>query len=218
MTSQTYPAHLQTQLDKIVSSCPLVPVITIDRPEDALPLGKALVDGGLRILEITLRTAYGLPAITALRDALPEVWVGVGTVATREQFAAAEAAGAQFVITPGSTNELLEYGMTAKIPLLAGVSSLSEVMEGYRLGYRTFKFFPAEVAGGVSALKAYSGPFPDVHFCPTGGITLEKAKDYLALPNVDAVGGSWLTPKDAIATGDWAKLRSIAEQSLAALI
>ncbi len=217
MTNQTYPVHLQEQLDKIVSSCPLVPVITIDRPEDALPLGKALVEGGLRILEITLRTPYGLQAIADLREAMPDVWVGVGTVATREQFAAAEAAGAQFVITPGSTSELLDYGMTAKIPLLPGVSSLSEVMEGYRLGYRTFKFFPAEVAGGVSALKAYSGPFPDVHFCPTGGITLEKAKDYLALANVKAVGGSWLTPKDVIAAGDWAKLTSIAEQSLASL-
>ncbi len=217
MTNQAYPLHLQEQLDKIVSSCPLVPVITIDRPEDALPLGKALVEGGLRILEITLRTPYGLKAISDLRSALPDVWVGVGTVATKEQFEAAEEAGAQFVITPGSTSELLEYGMTARIPLLPGVSSLSEVMEGYRLGYRTFKFFPAEVAGGVSALKAYSGPFPDVSFCPTGGITLEKAKDYLALPNVNAVGGSWLTPKDVIAAGDWAQLRSIAEKSLAAV-
>ncbi|AZZ89945.1 MULTISPECIES: bifunctional 4-hydroxy-2-oxoglutarate aldolase/2-dehydro-3-deoxy-phosphogluconate aldolase [unclassified Hahella] len=217
MTSQTYPEALQKQLDAIVSSCPLVPVITIDRPEDALPLGKALVEGGVRILEITLRTPHALQAITDLRAALPEVWVGVGTVATVEQFKAAEDAGAQFVITPGSTKELLEYGLTAKIPMLPGVSSLSEVMEGYRLGYRAFKFFPAEVAGGVSALKAFSGPFPNVKFCPTGGITREKAKDYLALPNVLAVGGSWLTPKDAISAGDWRQIRTIAEESLAAI-
>lgn len=217
MMANIAPYHLEEELSAIVQSCPLVPVITIARPEEALPLGRALVEGGLTILEIAMRTPFALNAVTELRSAFPDIWVGVGTVASKEQYVAAEEAGAQFVITPGSTSELLEYGLEARAPLLPGVSSLSEVMEGYRLGYRCFKFFPAEVAGGVSALKAFSGPFPDVHFCPTGGITQDKARDYLALPNVDAVGGSWLTPKDIIAAEDWVGLSRIAAQSLASV-
>ena len=210
-----YP--LQERLVEIIKSCPLVPVITIEKPEYAAPLGRALVEGGLKALEITMRTPHALGAIAELRDAFPDIWIGVGTVISKRQYEAAEDAGAQFVITPGSTQELLEYGLTAKAPLLPGISTLSEVMEAHRLGYRNFKFFPAEAAGGVSALKAFGGPFPDLKFCPTGGITLEKAKSYLDLPNVEAVGGSWLTPKEAIVRGEWHKVTNLVRDSLAAL-
>ncbi|WP_227519819.1 bifunctional 4-hydroxy-2-oxoglutarate aldolase/2-dehydro-3-deoxy-phosphogluconate aldolase [Mangrovitalea sediminis] len=206
--------RLSEELERITAACPLVPVIAIDNLDEALPLARALVDGGITILEITLRTVHGVEAIRQLREALPDVWVGAGTVTTVEQYRAVEAAGAQFVITPGSTRELLEYGVDAQAPLLPGVSTLSEMMEGYRLGYRQFKFFPAEVAGGIAALKAFSGPFSDVCFCPTGGIRQDTAADYLQLPNVAAVGGTWLTPKDAIATGDWSRITDIARASL----
>jgi 2-dehydro-3-deoxyphosphogluconate aldolase/(4S)-4-hydroxy-2-oxoglutarate aldolase len=146
MSDKVLPVHLQERLDAVLKSCPLVPVIVIEKPEDAIPLGKALVSGGITTLEITLRTEHAYTAVKAMRKAFPEVWVGVGTVATVEQYQRAEEAGAQFVITPGSTLDLLEYGLIAQVPLLPGVSSLSELMEGYRLGYRAFKFFPAEVA------------------------------------------------------------------------
>ena len=209
--------RLRDELERITTACPLVPVIAIDKPEDALPLARALVEGGITILEITLRTEHGVEAIRQLRKAFPDVWVGAGTVTTVEQYKAVEAAGAQFVITPGSTSELLEYGLDAKVPLLPGVASLSEMMEGYRLGYRQFKFFPAEVAGGTAALKAFSGPFADVTFCPTGGIRQDTAINYVKLPNVAAVGGTWLTPQDAIAAGDWARITDIARESLAAV-
>lgn len=214
MSDKLLPPELQTRLDAVLTHCPLIPVITLERLEDALPLGQALVAGGITTLEITLRTEHAFGAITALRKALPEAWVGVGTVATLEQYRAAEAAGAQFVITPGSTLELLEYGIQAQAPLIPGISSLSELMEGYRLGYRAFKFFPAEVAGGVPALKAFAGPFPNVRFVPTGGIQAHMAAAYLALSNVSAVGGSWLTPADLIRVGDWAGITRIAQESL----
>lgn len=214
--SQAYLSeNHRRQLQAILASCPLVPVITIDDPKTAVELGRALVDGGINILEVTLRTEHGLTAIRQLREALPDAWVGAGTVTGVDQYRQVEAAGAQFVITPGVTRELLEHGISAKAPLLPGVSTLSEMMMGYALGYREFKFFPAEVSGGVDALKAFSGPFGDVQFCPTGGIRQETAARYLALPNVAAVGGTWLTPKDAVAAADWAKISQIASDSLA---
>ncbi|MGP4842708.1 bifunctional 4-hydroxy-2-oxoglutarate aldolase/2-dehydro-3-deoxy-phosphogluconate aldolase [Marinobacter sp. 1Y8] len=207
----------RAQVQAVLDACPLVPVIAIHRPEHAVPLGRALLEGGINILEITLRTPFGLDAIRELRKELPEAWVGAGTVASVEQYRAVEEAGAQFVITPGTTESLFDYGLTASAPLLPGVATLSEMMQGYQRGYRHFKFFPAEVAGGVAALKAFSGPFPDVCFCPTGGIRKETASDYLALDNVAAVGGSWLTPQDAIDQGDWQRVTAIARDSLALL-
>lgn len=201
----------------VLASSPLIPVIAINDPDDAVPLCQALVDGGINVLEITLRTEHGVKAIERVREAIPDAWVGAGTVTGIDQYRQVEAAGAQFVITPGVTEAILEFGLTSEVPLLPGISTISELMMGYNLGYREFKFFPAEVAGGIPALKAFSGPFPDVTFCPTGGIRRDTARDYLALGNVQAVGGSWLTPADAIASKDWAKITEIARRSLEAL-
>ncbi|MFL1466316.1 bifunctional 4-hydroxy-2-oxoglutarate aldolase/2-dehydro-3-deoxy-phosphogluconate aldolase [Marinobacter sp. DUT-3] len=198
----------------VLESSPLVPVIAIHDLDDAVPLCQALVDGGINVLEITLRTEHGVKAIERVRKAIPDAWVGAGTVTSIAQYRQVEAAGAQFVITPGVTEAILEFGLTSEAPLLPGISTISELMVGYNLGYREFKFFPAEVAGGIPALKAFSGPFPDVTFCPTGGIRRDTARDYLALGNVQAVGGSWLTPGDAIASKDWATITEVARGSL----
>ena len=202
------------RVQAVLNASPLVPVITINHPDEALPLCQALVDGGIRVLEITLRTPHGVKAIEQVRKAIPDAWVGAGTVTSIAQYRQVEAAGAQFVITPGVTEAILEFGVTSEAPLLPGISTISELMVGYNLGYREFKFFPAEVAGGIPALKAFSGPFPDVTFCPTGGIRRNTAKDYLALKNVSAVGGTWLTPGDAVASGDWAQISEIVRGSL----
>lgn len=202
------------RIRSVLSTSPLMPVITIRHPDDAIPLCQALFDGGIRVMEITLRTEHGLKAIKSVREALPEAWVGAGTVTGISQYRQAEAAGAQFIVTPGLTEALLEFSLTSEAPLLPGVSTASELLLGYGLGYREFKFFPAEVAGGAPALRAFMGPFPDVTFCPTGGIRRHTAKDYLALSNVQTVGGSWLTPEDAVATKDWAKIADIAAGSL----
>ena len=158
-----------------------------------------------------------MKAIEQVRKAIPDAWVGAGTVTSIAQYRQVEAAGAQFVITPGVTEAILEFGVTSEAPLLPGISTISELMVGYNLGYREFKFFPAEVAGGIPALKAFSGPFPDVTFCPTGGIRRNTAADYLALGNVQAVGGTWLTPADVVAAKDWAQITEIARGSLADL-
>lgn len=214
MFQSSLPQAHRNQIQAVLSSCPLVPVITIDDLDHALALSRALVAGGIRILEITLRTEHGLAAIRQLRNALPDVWVGAGTVTTVETYREAEAAGAQFIITPGSTPALLEHGLNAAVPMLPGVSTLSEMMLGYGLGYREFKFFPAEVAGGVKALQAFAGPFSDVTFCPTGGIRQETARDYLGLDNVAAVGGTWLTPKKLVDACDWDAVTRLASESL----
>lgn len=208
------PMQHRHQVQAMLAACPLVPVITIQHPDHAVALGRALVEGGIRILEVTLRSEHGLGAIRQLRKALPDVWVGAGTVTQVSQYRQAEAAGAQFVITPGVTEELLAYGLNAQVPLLPGISTISEMMMGYAMGYREFKFFPAEVAGGIKALQAFAGPFADVTFCPTGGIRRETAKDYLALENVAAVGGTWLTPKDQIEAGDWNAITELVTGSL----
>ncbi|WP_396622975.1 bifunctional 4-hydroxy-2-oxoglutarate aldolase/2-dehydro-3-deoxy-phosphogluconate aldolase [Marinobacter sp. W-8] len=205
------------RVQSVLAASPLVPVIAIKDPDDAIPLCRALVDGGIRVLEITLRTEHGVRAIEKVRKAIPEAWVGAGTVTSIAQYRQVESAGAQFVITPGVTEAILEFGVTSEAPLLPGVSTVSELMMGYALGYREFKFFPAEVAGGIPALKAFSGPFSDVVFCPTGGISRQTARDYLSLPNVRAVGGSWLTPAEAIAGKDWQAVSEIASGSLSDL-
>ncbi|SOB74995.1 2-dehydro-3-deoxyphosphogluconate aldolase / (4S)-4-hydroxy-2-oxoglutarate aldolase [Marinobacter sp. LV10R510-11A] len=202
------------RIRSVLSASLLMPVITIKHADDAVPLCQALFDGGIRVMEITLRTEHGLKAIKSVREALPEAWVGAGTVTSLAQYRQAEAAGAQFIVTPGLTEALLEFSLTSEAPLLPGVSTASELLLGYGLGYREFKFFPAEVAGGTRALKALNGPFPDVTFCPTGGIRRETARDYLALSNVQTVGGSWLTPDEVVATKDWARITEIAAGSL----
>ena len=198
----------------VLNASPLVPVITINHPDQALPLCRALVDGGIRVLEITLRTPHGLKAIEQVRETIPEAWVGAGTVKSITQYRQVESAGAQFVITPGVTEAILEFGVTSEASLLPGVSTISELLVGYNLGYREFKFFPAVVSGGIPALKAFAGPFPDVVFCPTGGIRRDTAKDYLALDNVVAVGGTWLTPENLVASGDWDQISEIVRGSL----
>lgn len=201
----------------VLAASPLIPVITINDPDDAVPLCQALVKGGLRVLEITLRTRHGVRAIERVRQALPDVWVGAGTVTGVAQYREVEAAGAQFVITPGVTEALLEFGLTSEAPLLPGISTISELMLGYSLGYREFKFFPAEVSGGIPALKAFASPFPDVSFCPTGGIRCTTARDFLALANVSAVGGTWLMPEAAVAAKDWDAITRVVQDSLADL-
>ena len=202
------------RIRSVLSSSLLMPVITIDHPADAVPLCQALFDGGISVMEITLRTEHGLKAIKNVREALPQAWVGAGTVTCLSQYRQAEDAGAQFIVTPGVTEALLDFALTSEAPLLPGVSTASELMLGYGLGYREFKFFPAEVAGGIAALKALRGPFPDAVFCPTGGIRRDMARDYLALSNVQTVGGSWLTPAEVVAKKDWAQITEIARGSL----
>ncbi|MFO8140623.1 MAG: bifunctional 4-hydroxy-2-oxoglutarate aldolase/2-dehydro-3-deoxy-phosphogluconate aldolase [Marinobacter sp.] len=207
----------QERIRAVLMASPLMPVITIHRLGDAVPLCRALVDGGIKVLEITLRTEFGIEAIRQVRQALPEAWVGAGTVTSIAQYRQVETAGAQFVITPGVTEAILDFAVTSEVPLLPGIATASELLMGYGQGYRYFKFFPAEVSGGIPALRAFSGPFPDVVFCPTGGIRQNTAADYLALENVATVGGTWLTPDDAVASQDWARITEIARASLAAL-
>lgn len=204
----------RSRIHSFLSASPLLPVITINHPDDAVPLCRALVAGGIRVLEITLRTRYGLPAIEHVRKALPEAWVGAGTVTSIAQYRQAEDAGAHFVVSPGVTDALLKFGVTAPIPLLPGVATASDIMDGYNQGYREFKFFPAEVAGGRAALQAFSGPFPDIEFCPTGGITRQTAAAYRSLPNVQTVGGSWLTPEKLVVTKDWVAIEQLARDSI----
>lgn len=204
----------RNRVRSVLGASPLIPVITVNHPDQALPLCRALVDGGIRVLEITLRTPHGIKAIEQVRKAIPDAWVGAGTVTSIAQYREVESAGAQFVITPGVTEAILEFGLTSDAPLLPGIATISELMIGYNLGYREFKFFPAEVSGGIPALKAFAGPFPDVTFCPTGGIRRDTAKDYLALANVAAVGGTWLTPGDLVASSEWDQIAEIVRGSL----
>lgn len=192
---------------------PVIPVLTIARLEHALPLGRALVQGGLPVLEITLRSACAPAAIEVLRRELPEAVIGAGTLLRREDFATAAAAGAQFGVTPGLTPELLSAATSAPFPLLPGIMTPGELIAARAAGYSACKLFPAQQAGGVSMLRALAGPFPDQIFCPTGGVTLENAGQYLALPNVPCVGGSWLAPAAAIDAGDFALIERLAREA-----
>ncbi|MBB5322405.1 bifunctional 4-hydroxy-2-oxoglutarate aldolase/2-dehydro-3-deoxy-phosphogluconate aldolase [Marinobacter oulmenensis] len=210
-------AGYRQRVAAVLAASPLIPVLAIRRLEDAVPLCQALYDGGVRVLEITLRTEHGEQAITRVQEAIPDAIVGAGTVTTAEQFRRVTELGAAFVITPGLTGSILNAAVESDTPLLPGVATASELMLGYEKGLRHFKFFPAEVAGGIPALRALAGPFPDVTFCPTGGIRRETAADYLALANVASVGGSWLTPDDLVQQGDWEAISGLARTSLASL-
>src|SRR5690554_2184251 len=205
------------KIEFVMAQSPLIPVITIHNPDDAVPLCQALFNGGIRALEITLRTEHGLDAIRRVREAIPDAIVGAGTVISIDQYREVERAGAEFVITPGVVDAILDFGVTSESPLLPGISTVSEMMMGYRHGYRHFKFFPAEVSGGVEALKAFAGPFPEVRFCPTGGVRQHTAADYLALENVSAVGGTWLTPAELVERKDWEAITRLARASLKAI-
>jgi 2-dehydro-3-deoxyphosphogluconate aldolase/(4S)-4-hydroxy-2-oxoglutarate aldolase len=198
---------------EIVALCPVIPVLIINDLEHAVPLARALVAGGLRVLEITLRTPVAIPAIEAMRKAVPEAIVGVGTLTRPVDFAAADRAGAQFGVTPGLTPELAAAARGARFPLLPGIMTPTELIAARNLGYGVLKLFPAEQAGGVGMLKALGSPFPDVSFCPTGGITRASAPGYLALNNVVCVGGSWIAPASLLAAGDWAGIEALARDA-----
>jgi 2-dehydro-3-deoxyphosphogluconate aldolase/(4S)-4-hydroxy-2-oxoglutarate aldolase len=210
MDSKAYAA----KIDAVTAKAPIIPVLTIERVEDAVPMAEALVAGGLPVLEITLRTEAALAAIEAIAKAVPEACVGAGTILTPEDYQKSVDAGSEFIVSPGATLELLDYAAEQAIPLLPGIQTVSEMMEGLKRGYQRFKFFPAEASGGVPTLKSYHGPFEQVRFCPTGGIRAHTAKDYLALPNVMCVGGTWLTPADLVTAHDWSAVTRLAQQSL----
>ncbi len=189
---------------------PLVPVMVIEDPEDAVPMAQALVQGGVRLLEITLRTRHGLEAITRIKHEVPDAIVGVGTVTSVQQMEDALNRGAEFVVSPGILPELLECARRWGGPYLPGVATPSEVLQARTAGFKYQKFFPAAAAGGIKMLKAFSGPFADVKFCPTGGIDQKNYQDYLALNNVFAVGGSWLTPAEAVSARNWQAITTMA--------
>jgi 2-dehydro-3-deoxyphosphogluconate aldolase/(4S)-4-hydroxy-2-oxoglutarate aldolase len=195
----------------IMRTGPVIPVIVIERLEHAVPLARALVAGGVRVLEVTLRTAAGLDAIAAIAKEVEGAIVGVGTITAPDEFARARAAGARFAVSPGLTPALVEGQRTSGLPWLPGVMTPSDVIAARAAGLSALKLFPAQQAGGLEMLKAMRGPFPDVVFCPTGGVTPATAPTFLALPNVACVGGSWLTPADAVAAGDWARIEALAK-------
>ena len=203
------------QPGEILASGPVVPVMVIHKLAQAVPLARALVDGGIRVLEITLRTPVALDAIGAIGREVPGAIVGAGTVTRGEELEEVAAAGAVFAISPGLTPELLDVANRGPIPLIPGISTVSELMTGLSRGYDHFKFFPAEAAGGVRMLQAFAGPFPRVTFCPTGGITAANYREYLAQPNVACVGGSWVAPRDAVEAGHWARITALAREAVA---
>jgi len=200
----------------ILAAGPVMPVMVIQDLDDAVPLAQALVDGGIKVLEITLRTPVALEAIKAISETVKDAIVGVGTVANPLQLKAAEAAGAVFAISPGITESLLQASHAGAIALIPGIATLSELMLGMEYGLDHFKFFPAEAAGGIPLLKAIAGPFPQTTFCPTGGISPDNYLAYLSLPNVACVGGSWLAPTDAVKAKDWSKITGLAQKAISA--
>jgi 2-dehydro-3-deoxyphosphogluconate aldolase/(4S)-4-hydroxy-2-oxoglutarate aldolase len=218
MTQAARPAVLSmdekiAHIDALCARARIMPVVTIDQEDDILPLADALEAGGMQVLEITLRSAHGLNAIRRLREERPHLCIGAGTVLDVATLEAVERAGAQFIVTPGSTQELLRAALDCPVPLLPGVASASELMTGYAMGYRRFKLFPAEVCGGTAMLKALAGPFADVRFCPTGGVNVTNLKSYMALANVMCVGGSWMLERSA----GWDRVRQLSREALALL-
>lgn len=194
----------------LLDLAPVVPVVVLDSVDHAVPVARALVAGGVPVVELTLRTPVALEAIRAIADEVPEITVGAGTVTDPAQVDAAAEAGAQFLVSPGTSPGLLSAMLGTGLPFLPGVATVSEVMGVLRAGVTEMKLFPAEAIGGRALLAAIAGPLPQARFCPTGGITAESAPAYLALGNVGCVGGSWLTPADALAAGDWDRVRRLA--------
>ena len=197
----------------LVSHGPVIPVIVINRLDDAVPIARALVEGGVRVLEVTLRTPIALQCMERIARELPDAILGAGTVRSAADAQAAKDAGCRFAVSPGYTASIGQACRTIGLPLLPGTATGSEVMQANADGYFFLKFFPAMQAGGVAMLKALAGPFVDVVFCPTGGITLASAPAFLALPNVKVCGGSWLTPADAVAAQDWARITELAREA-----
>lgn len=201
-------------IDQILKVAPVVPVMVVERIEDAVPLAKALYAGGLKVLEITLRTPCALDAITAMVEALPaDAVIGAGTIITPKDLEAAIKAGSTFLVSPGTTPALIEAAKGNPVPLLAGVATPTEAMNLYVQGFTHQKFFPAEAAGGVPMLKSIGGPLPQITFCPTGGIDLARAPSYLALPNVACVGGTWMAPKELMKAGRWDEIERLAREA-----
>jgi 2-dehydro-3-deoxyphosphogluconate aldolase/(4S)-4-hydroxy-2-oxoglutarate aldolase len=208
------PIPNRPTLDDVAARCPLIPVLVIEDDRQAVPLARALVTGGIAAIEITLRSDAALESIRRIAAELPDAVVGAGTVLDRAQFTAARKAGARFIVSPGATDALYDAADGAEIPFLPAVATASEIMRGRERGYRRFKFFPAARAGGIAALKDFAGPFPDVRFCPTGGVGADNFADYLGQPNVFAVGGSWLAPTDKVKAGDWPALTALARAAV----
>ncbi|QLE09532.1 bifunctional 4-hydroxy-2-oxoglutarate aldolase/2-dehydro-3-deoxy-phosphogluconate aldolase [Pseudoalteromonas shioyasakiensis] len=200
-------------IEKILSSAPVVPVVVIEKLEDAAPLARALYNGGLKALEITLRTPIAAEAVKLMKEAVPEAYVGTGTVVDKATFNASVKAGADFMVSPGVNDELLALAKESDIPFLPGAATPSEVMKLASQGFKFQKFFPAEAAGGTAMLKSIGGPLPQVTFCPTGGISLETAPNYLALKNVICVGGTWMLDKQLIENKDWQAIEALARQA-----
>jgi len=194
---------------------PIVPVLVIKKVEDALPIAEALLAADVKVLEVTLRTSAALDVISTIAKELPEAIIGAGTVTNREQLQRSYDAGAKFAISPGLTKDLLQAGNEGNIALIPGISSISELMDGADYGYDHLKFFPAEASGGVKAIQSIGGPFPDIRFCPTGGININNVRDYLALSNVACCGGSWLVNDQIIEAKDWSAITKLANQALA---
>jgi len=204
----------QVQPKDLFAMGPIVPVLVINEVADALPIAEALLTAGINVLEVTLRTPNALDVISAIAKELPEAVVGSGTVTNRVLLQQSYDAGAKFAISPGLTKDLLQAGNEGEIALIPGISSISELMDGIDFGYDHFKFFPAEASGGVKAIQSIGGPFPDVKFCPTGGINLNNVRNYLALNNVKCCGGSWLVSEDIVLNKNWTKITELANQVL----
>ncbi len=206
---------MQDKIIEILQISPIVPVVVIENIKDAVPLAQSLIEGGIHIIEVTLRSSCALEAIELIAKNVPKMRVGTGTILNPTQLEQAQNRGAEFLISPGLTIKLLEYAKKKDMPLIPGVSSSSEVMQALELGYSALKFFPAEYCGGVKLLNAFNGPFKGVKFCPTGGISIDNMHSYLNLENVLCVGGSWLTPKHLIQNKEWDKITEICKRSLA---
>jgi 2-dehydro-3-deoxyphosphogluconate aldolase/(4S)-4-hydroxy-2-oxoglutarate aldolase len=202
---------------EVMQVSPIVPVITIDSVDDALPLAYALLEGGIYIMEITLRTEAGLKSIETISKNIPQMHIGAGTVVNSDGFKRAVDCGSQFVFSPGISKELMQSSLDCKIALIPGVSTASEVMFAFNSGFEHCKLFPAVVSGGVLALKAYSAPFPSMHFCPTGGVDLNNLNDFLALSNVPCVGGSWIVPKEAVKEKNFKHITTLCKDALAVI-
>ncbi len=206
---------MQDKIIEVLQISPIVPVVVIEDIKDAVPLAQSLIEGGIHIIEVTLRSSCALEAIELIAKNVPKMCVGAGTILNPTQLEQAQNRGAEFLISPGLTIKLLEYAKKKDMPLIPGVSSSSEVMQALELGYSALKFFPAEYCGGVKLLNAFNGPFKGVKFCPTGGISADNMHSYLNLENVLCVGGSWLTPKNLIQNKEWDKITEICKRSLA---
>ncbi len=206
---------MQDKIIEVLQISPIVPVVVIENIKDAVSLAQSLIEGGIPIIEVTLRSSCALEAIELIAKNVPKMRVGAGTILNLTQLEQAQNRGAEFLISPGLTIKLLEHAKKKDMPLIPGVSSSSEVMQALELGYHALKFFPAEYCGGVKLLNAFNGPFKGVKFCPTGGISADNMRSYLALENVLCVGGSWLTPKDLIQNKEWDKITEICKRALA---